>query len=239
MIGQIESSASAISPEEAALPVQLTIDYPERLSRLLLFFKWLFVIPLYVVAGLLGIGAGIVSIIAFFAILFTGRYPRALFDFVVYYYRFVLRVGAYFPFLLVDKWWPDDPHPLNYEVEYPERLSRGILLLKFLSQILQVVSNLVWLVSLVIFVFAIPAWFIILLTGRYPRGMYNIAVMLYQWVARVNSWQSLLRDEWSLFGTTQRVRTLVRIGIVVSVTWTLYSWFVGDATLLPFTLPTW
>lgn len=217
MASQTENSTSAISPEEAALPVQLTIDYPERLSRLLLFFKWLFVIPVAIVAYFYGIGAFVVSIIAFFAILFVGRYPRGMFDFVVGFYRFVLRMTAYFPYLLVDKWWPDDPHPLQYEVEYPERLSRGILLLKFLSLVLQVVSNLVGLVSTVIFIFAIPAWFIILFIGRYPRGMYNIAVMLYQWVARVNAWQYLLRDEWSLFGTTQTVKILVVIGVIVSL----------------------
>jgi len=237
MANQTENSTSAISPEEAALPVQLTIDYPERLSRLLLFFKWLFVIPVGIVAFFYGIGAFVVTILAFFAILFVGRYPRGMFDFVVGFYRFALRMTAYFPYLLLDKWWPDDPHPLNYEVEYPEKLSRGILILKLLSAWLGVVSDLVSWVSLVIFVFAIPAWFIILFTGRYPRGMYNIAVMLYQWTARVDSWQYLLRDEWSLFGTTGRVQILVGVGIVVSVVWTLYSWFVDGVTTIPF-MPT-
>lgn len=217
MASQTENSTSAISPEEAALPVQLTIDYPERLSRLLLFFKWLFVIPVAIVAYFYGIGAFVVSIIAFFAILFVGRYPRGMFDFVVGFYRFVLRMTAYFPYLLVDHWWPDELHPLQYKVEYPEKLSRGILLLKFLSLLLGVVGTLVGLVSTVIFIFAIPAWFIILFTGRYPREMYNIAVMLYQWVARVDSWQYLLRDEWSLFGTTQTVKILVVIGVIVSL----------------------
>ncbi len=133
---------------------------------------------------------------------------------MVGFYRFGLRVTAYFLYLLVDKWWPGDDHPLQYEVEYPERLSRGILLLKLLSQILGVVGSLVGLVSLVIFVHAIPAWFIILFSGRYPRELYNVAVMLFQWFARVNSWQYLLRDEWSLFGTTRLVKTYVLIAVV-------------------------
>lgn len=235
MANQTENSASAISPEEAALPVQLTIDYPERLSRLLLFFKWLFVLPVAFLAGIYSIGAAIASIIALFAILFVGRYPRGLFDFIVGYYRFVLRMTAYFPYLLVDHWWPDESHPLQYEVEYPEKLSRSFLIIKLLAGWLAIVSDMVGLVSLVIFVFAIPAWFIILFTGRYPRGMYNIAVMLYQWTARIDSWQLLLRDEWSLFGTTQRVQMLVWIGIAVSVVWTLYDWFAGDATPMPLT----
>jgi len=214
MTSQTDDSTLAVSAEEAAVPVKLTIPYPERLSRLLLFFKWLFVIPLYIVAAFWGIAAAIVLVVAFFAILFVGRFPRGLFDFVVAFYRFVLRVNAYFPYLLVDKWWPDEDHPLQYEVEYPERLSRGILLLKLLALILGVVTNLAGVASLVIFVHAIPAWFIILFSGRYPRELYNVALMLFQWFARVNSWQYLLRDEWSLFGTTRLVKTYVLIGVV-------------------------
>ncbi len=224
MASYTENSTPAISAAEAAVPVKLTIPYPERLSRLLLFVKWLFVIPLWIVAAILSIGVAIVSFIAFFAILFVGRYPRGLFDFVVYVYRFVLSITAYFPYLLVDQWWPDENHPLQYEVEYPERLSRGILFLKLLSGLLGVVGGLVSVASLVIFVFAIPAWFIILFTGRYPRGMYDVAVRLYQWLARVDSWQYLLRDEWSLFGTTGTVKVWVIIGIIVFTILGILQW---------------
>lgn len=214
MVSQTENSTLAISAEEAAVPVRLTIPYPERLSRLLLFFKWLFVIPLWIAAGLWGIAAGIVLVIAFFTILFVGRFPRGLFDFVVDWYRFVLRVTAYFPYLLVDKWSPEEDHPLQFEVEYPERLSRGILLLKFLALISSVVVNLATVAMYIIIIFAIPAWFIILFTGRYPREMYKVAVMLFQWEARIYSWQYLLRDEWSLFGTTRAVKIWVLVGVI-------------------------
>ena len=218
MTSQIENSNSAISAAEASLPIQLTIDYPEKLSRWLLFFKWLFVIIPAIIIFFWGIAVAAVLVIVFLAVLFIGRFPRGLFDFVVEWYRHYLRVSAYFPYLLVDTWWPgDDHHPLQFEVEYPEKLSRGIVILKLISAISEIVGCLVICVSSVIFLFAIPAWFIILFTGKYPRGMYNVAVMLYQWVARVDSWQILLRDEWSLFGTTRTVKVLVIIGVIVAL----------------------
>ena len=76
MASQTENSSLAVSAEEAAVPVKLTIPYPERLSRLLLFFKWLFVIPLGIIIAFWSIAAGIALIIAFFAILFVGQFPR-------------------------------------------------------------------------------------------------------------------------------------------------------------------
>lgn len=213
----VPPEAQVMKSEEAAVPVKLTIEYPERLSRLLLFFKWLLVIPPAIVAGFWGIAAFVVVTIGFFAILFVGRFPRGLFDFVVGYNRFVWRVYAYFPYLLVDHWWPDEYHPLGYEVEYAERLSRGVALVKLLALVLGAILSLINVATTVIFVFAIPAWFIILFTGRYPRGMYNVVVMLFQWVARVTSWQYLLRDEWSLFGTTRTVKIWVLVGVIGSV----------------------
>lgn len=217
MVSQTDNSTPIISAEEAAVPVKLTIPYPERLSRILLFFKWLFVIPLMIIIVFWSIAAEIVLVIAFFAILFVGRFPRGLFDFVAHWFRFIFRVTSYFPYLLVDEWWPEEDHPLQFEVDYPERLSRGILLLKFLLLVLGVVVNLAGVVSCIIILFAIPAWFIILFTGRYPKGMYKMAVMLFQWEARVYSWQYLLRDEWSLFGTTSTVKILVLVGVIAFV----------------------
>jgi len=218
MASQIENSSSTMSEAEVALPIQLTIDYPERLSRWRLFLKWLFVIIPAIIVFFWGMAVAAVLVIAFFAVLIVGRFPRVLFDFVVEWYRYYLRVSAYFPYLLVDTWWPgDDNHPLQFEVEFPDKLSRGIVILKLITASLGILGYLVGSVSSVIFLFAIPAWFIILFTGKYPRGMYNMAVMLYQWVARVDSWQIMLRDELLLFGTTKTVKVLVIIGIIVAL----------------------
>ena len=86
-------------------PVHLDLAYPERLSRLLIFVKWLFVIPSVIVYWIVSWIAGIVLFLAFFAILFTGRYPRSLFDFTTGAMRWSNRIGAYL-LLLTDAYPP-------------------------------------------------------------------------------------------------------------------------------------
>jgi hypothetical protein len=76
-------------------PVTFDVKYPERLSRLLIFVKWLLVIPHLIVLGLYGIVIAVVMFLAWWAILFTGRYPKGLFDMVVGYNRWSVRVNAY------------------------------------------------------------------------------------------------------------------------------------------------
>ena len=94
----------------ADYPVQLSIEYPERLSRglvvLKLLFGWLYVgIPHGIILWLYGIAVAIVTFIAFFAILFTGKFPRGMYDFVVGYMRWSLNVSAYLG-LLRDEYPP-------------------------------------------------------------------------------------------------------------------------------------
>jgi hypothetical protein len=86
-------------------PVSLRVEYPERLSRGLIFVKWLLLFPHYIVVWALQIVAGIITFIAWFAILFTGRYPRAMFDFNVGVLRWSTRVQAYFN-LMTDAYPP-------------------------------------------------------------------------------------------------------------------------------------
>jgi hypothetical protein len=89
--------------------VHLEIDYPDvkaELNRWMPLFKWLLAIPHYIVLIFLGIGAIFAGIIAWFAILFTGQYPRALFDYVVGVGRWVLRVEAYAWLLVTDRYPP-------------------------------------------------------------------------------------------------------------------------------------
>ncbi len=88
--------------------MHLDIDYPDaqKLSRGLPVVKWIMAIPHYIVLLFLFIAAGVIVIIAWFAILFTSRYPRQLFDFVVDVYRWSLRVAAYAFILVTDKYPP-------------------------------------------------------------------------------------------------------------------------------------
>ena len=202
----------------AGVAVQLGVDYPEDLSRPRLFVKWLLAIPLYVVLIPYGIGAGVGIFIAFWAILFTGRYPDGMFDFVRRYMNFSFRVFSYFPLLMTDHWSPDDDHPLWYDTGLPAELSRQVLVfLKLPSFLFYIVYFLSSIGILVLGIVAIPVWCFILLSGKYPRGLFEFNVSLLQWVARVMSWQYLMRDEGTLFGTTDRVKALVGVGVVVAV----------------------
>jgi hypothetical protein len=89
--------------------VHLDLDYPDArtdLNRLLPLVKWFLAIPHVVVLAVLGIGAFVAVVLAWFAILFTGRYPRPLFDFVVGVLRWALRVEAYAVLLVTDRYPP-------------------------------------------------------------------------------------------------------------------------------------
>ncbi len=191
-----------MAAEAPAYPLRFDVEYPEKLSRWLIFVKWLLAIPHFLILYALSAVASVITFIAFFAILFTKRYPRGLFDFVVNIYRWNANVGAYVG-LLRDDYppfsWEPGKYPVTYEVDYPEQLSRWLIFIKWLL----VIPNLIVLVLLYIvaLVMWVIAWFAILFTGRFPRGLFNFIVGVTRWSYRVNVYTNFLRDDYPPFST--------------------------------------
>ncbi|RLC55420.1 MAG: DUF4389 domain-containing protein [Chloroflexi bacterium] len=193
----VEPTAAAPPP---GAPTQFDVEYPDELSRLLIFVKWLLAIPhlliLYALSGVLSV----ITLIAFFAILFTARYPEGLFKIAVGVMRWQTNVYAYI-LLLRDDYppfsWESGEYPLTLEVEYPDTLNRWLPLIKWLL----IIPNLIvfFFVMIVAYILIIFAWFAILFTGKFPRGMFDFIVGTMRWSLRVNAYTYLMRDEYPPF----------------------------------------
>ncbi|MGB6837298.1 MAG: DUF4389 domain-containing protein [Dehalococcoidia bacterium] len=186
--------------QAATYPMTYDVEYPPELSRWLIFVKWLLVIPHWIIVSALGMAQGAITLVAWFAILFTGRYPRFLFDFVVNVYRWNANAGAYV-YLLRDEYppftWEAGQYPVTFDVEYPERLSRWLIFVKWLLIIPHVIV--LYFMMLAWFVTTMIAFFAILFTKRYPEGLFRFAVGVERWSNRINVYVNLLRDEYPPF----------------------------------------
>ena len=181
-------------------PLTFEVRYPEELSRWLIFVKWLLVIPHLIVLYGLGVAANLITLIAWFVILFTKRYPPELFSFVVSINRWGANVTAY-TFLLTDDYppfsWEANEYPVTYDVEYPEELSRWLIFVKLILAI----PHIIVLAFLFIgaFIALTVAWFAILFTKRFPESLFNFLVGLLRWQYCVSAYTNLLRDEYPPF----------------------------------------
>ena len=210
-------------------PVRIEGQRDTELSRWLWLVKWLLAIPHYIVLAFLWLTLLVLTIVAFFAILFTGRYPRGIFDFNVGVLRWTWRVAFYsYGALGTDRYPPftlDDvpDYPARLEVAYPERLSRGLVLVKWwLLAIPQYIVTGIFLGGGSYAAARVEDWFwgigfetgligilvlfagvALLFTTRYPGGLFDFVVGLDRWVARVAAYVLLMRDEYPPFRLDQ------------------------------------
>jgi hypothetical protein len=218
-----------MSTAPASHPVRVYGALDPALSRWLWLVKWLLAIPHFVVLFFLFIAFFLLTIVALFAILFTGRYPRSIFDFnlgvlrwgwrVAFYSYGALGTDRYPPFTL----GPEPDYPATLEVPYPEELSRGLVLVKW------------WLLAiphyLLVGIFVGGGWWassgswedegrgggtpglstlLVLFAGiallfmaRYPRGIFEFVMGLNRWVLRVVGYAALMTDAYPPFRLDQ------------------------------------
>ena len=183
-------------PPSPPYEAQLEIAYPRELNRWLPLVKWLLVIPHWFALFFVGIGALFMLIWAFFAVLFTGRYPRVAFDYVAGTYRWSYRAVSY-AYLMVDAYPPfslaDDPNfPVRVGFEYPEHVANWRPLVQWLLAIpyLIVASVLAWLTGILAFV----AFFTILITKQIPRGVFELMVPGLRWQLRGGAYTHFMTE---------------------------------------------
>jgi Domain of unknown function (DUF4389) len=187
-------------------PASFEADYVERRNRLTAFFRLLLIIPVAIVLYVFGIVASIAILIAWFAIVITGRYPEGLYDFVAGFNRFVARVTAY-GVLLTDAYppfngAPNQAYPVRMEFAGPlESYSRLKTLLRIILAIPIVILR--YVMGLLLEIGAVAAWIVIVVTGRMPRGLFDLMVLANSYTARSDAYLYLLTETYPPFQDEQ------------------------------------
>jgi hypothetical protein len=210
-------------------PVRLTGELDPNLSRWLWLVKMFLAIPHYVLLAFLWVAFLATTVAAGFAIIFTGRYPRPLFDFNVGVLRWNWRVGFYvYAALGTDRYPPFTlaraDYPADIDIDYPEQPSRGLVLVKWLLAVPHLL-----IVGLIAFTI-LPYWwseidvssglqpiggysvlnllvviagFFLLVTGSHPRGLFDLLMGVNRWLYRVLTYVALMHDEYPPFRLDQ------------------------------------
>jgi len=216
------SAAGATVP--GSYPVRLDGRLDTELSRWRWIFKWILIIPHLIVLAFLWMAVMPLTVVAGLVILFTGRYPEPIFNFTVGVIRWTWRVTFYaFSALATDEYppfslEPNDSYPASFAADYPQHLSRGLVLVKWwllaIPQYLIVgvfagggigfkdgFSHSWWgvtgggAIGLVVCVAAL----LLLFTGRYPQALFDFVMGMNRWCYRVLAYVLLLRDEYPPF----------------------------------------
>jgi hypothetical protein len=198
--------------QETPYPARLEIDYPERLDRFTTLLRLIWAIPILIIVGVIAgsetvvrVGeqgerirttgtniAGSLAVATALMIVFRQRYPRWWFDFQLGLARFTYRIGSYLALLRDEYPSTEDEQAVHLELDYPDagQLNRWLPLVKWLLAI----PHYIVLVVLVLFtiVAVLVAWVAILVTGTYPRGLFDFVVGVGRWGLRVQAYALLL-----------------------------------------------
>ncbi len=205
------ATVPASSGSTQSYPATLNIDYPDRnLNRLTSFFRIIVAIPICIIISLLAGGVsnlgsdaeawrtgltvgGILFLPLVLMILFRQKYPRWWFDWNLAMTRFSYRLTAYLALLRDEYPSTDEEQAVHLDLVYPDAqkdLGRGWPLIKWLLAIPHYV--ILWFLGIAVIVCVIIAWFAILFTGRYPRGLFDFVVGVGRWSLRVEAYAILL-----------------------------------------------
>ena len=186
--------------QQVSYPVQFDVDYPdEPLSRASTLFRMIYSIPIFIILSFASSGMLIAPLLLM--ILFKQKYPRWWFDWNLAMMRFSNRVGAYASLLRDEYPSTDEEQAVHLNMAYPDaagQLNRWMPLIKwFLVTPHVIVLSFLGVAS---FIAIILAWFAILFTGRYPRGLFNFVVGVMRWSLRVEAYAILMvTDEYPPF----------------------------------------
>jgi fatty acid desaturase len=196
---------------EVPYPVQFSVEYPDRdLNRLTTAFRLIVAIPIVILAAVLGVwggghaiavAGGVLFLPALLMIVFRRKYPRWWFDWSLELLRFENRIWAYLA--LMDDRYPstDERQAVTLDFPYPDAerdLNRWLPLVKWLLAIPHyIVLILLWIAAVFAVIFA---WFAILFTGRYPRGLFDFVLGVLRWSNRVTAYAfALVTDRYPPF----------------------------------------
>jgi len=190
-----------------SFPLTFNVDYPTKLNRLTTAFRFIWIIPIAVIAGLLGSGTistegmeygwswavgGFLFAPLVLMLLFRKKYPRWWFDWNLQVTRFLMRVFAYGQLLRDEYPSTDEEQAVHVDFPYPDAqlLNRGLPLIKWLLAVPHWIV--LWFLLIAAAVCIVIAWFAIVFTGKYPRPLFDFVVGVNRWHLRVAAYSVLL-----------------------------------------------
>jgi hypothetical protein len=188
----------ASGPPSPNYPANFEVSYPQELNRWLPLVKWLLAVPHYIALFFIWIAAAFVLIFAWFAVIFTKRWPQGAFDFVVGTLRWTYRVLAYVH-LMVDPYPPfslgDDPdYPVRLNIEYPGEIARWRPIVQWILAIpYLIVAGILYYLTAIM---TVVAFFTVLFTKRIPRGAFELMMPGLRWNVRGVAYEYFQTDRY-------------------------------------------